>query len=165
MPKVKRIGCEFFGSDSSNGVETSFPKLETLDFGSMDNLEECDLNTKDVMPRLKHLAVRDCPMLKRIILALGNLEFLETFMFWGLNEWEDWEMMIWKEITIMPCLLELSLDKCYKLKSVPECSTIKKLTIRYCPKLTQSCLPPLLETLELLCDASDLLKEMLANNG
>ncbi|KAF6144833.1 hypothetical protein GIB67_038932 [Kingdonia uniflora] len=64
MPKVKRIGSEFFGIDSNDGVEKSFSNLETLDFGSIENLEDWDLNMKDVMPRLKYLAVRHCPKLK-----------------------------------------------------------------------------------------------------
>ncbi|KAF6164842.1 hypothetical protein GIB67_017045 [Kingdonia uniflora] len=124
MPKVKRIGCEFFGIDSTDGVERSVPKLETLKFGSMDNLEEWDLNMKDVMPRLKHLTVRYCPKLKRIP-ALGNLE----------------------------CIMSSS--------------TIRFLEISECPLLTwtQSCLPPLLETLKLECDAGDLLKEIPASNS
>ncbi|KAF6144834.1 hypothetical protein GIB67_038933 [Kingdonia uniflora] len=46
-------------------------------------------------------------------------------------------------------------------------STIRELTIWNCPKLTwtQSCLPPLLETLELQYDAGDLLKEIPASNS
>ncbi|KAF6164898.1 hypothetical protein GIB67_017101 [Kingdonia uniflora] len=207
MPKVKRIGSEFLGIDSSDGVERLFPKLEILRFVMMDNLEEWDLSMKDVMPQLKHLYVLECPKLKRIP-ALGNLEFLETLEITGISsfecirrellgisnrkdggettptvvfpklkklglsymdQWEEWEMMTRNEITIMPCLLELSLDKCYMLKSVPECtmpfSTITELRISEFPLLmwTQSCLPPLLETLYLFNDAGDLLKEIPAS--
>ncbi|KAF6164891.1 hypothetical protein GIB67_017094 [Kingdonia uniflora] len=101
MPKVKWIGSEFLGIDSSDGVERSFPKLEILRFDTMDNLEEWDLNMKDIMSRLKHLIVRNFPKLKRIP-AIENLEVLETLEInaissfecisgelWGLSNRED----------------------------------------------------------------------------
>ncbi|KAF6153596.1 hypothetical protein GIB67_027463 [Kingdonia uniflora] len=84
MLKLKRIGCEFLGIDSS---ERSFPKLKSLTFGWMDNLEEWDLSMKDVMPRLKHLTVRNCRKLKRIP-PLGNLELLETLEISGISSFE-----------------------------------------------------------------------------
>ncbi|KAF6149230.1 hypothetical protein GIB67_026086 [Kingdonia uniflora] len=87
MPKVKRIVCEFLGIDSSDGVERSFPNLETLRFGWMDNLEEWDLSIKDVMLRLQHLTVTSCPMLKQIP-TLGNLEVLETLEISGISSFE-----------------------------------------------------------------------------
>ncbi|KAF6170433.1 hypothetical protein GIB67_014363 [Kingdonia uniflora] len=84
MPKVKRVGSEFLGIDSSDGVDMSISKLEILRFDTMDNLEEWDLNMKDVMPRLKDLFVHNCQKLKRIP-ALRNLEFLETLGISGIG--------------------------------------------------------------------------------
>ncbi|KAF6164889.1 hypothetical protein GIB67_017092 [Kingdonia uniflora] len=94
MPKVKRIESEFLGIDSSDGVERSFPKLEILRFDTMDNLEEWDLNMKDIMPRLKHLTVRNCPKLKRIP-AIGNLEVLETLEINGISSFEYVSGELW----------------------------------------------------------------------
>ncbi|KAF6164897.1 hypothetical protein GIB67_017100 [Kingdonia uniflora] len=173
MSDVKRIGSEFFlGIDSSDGVERSFPKLESFEVAMMENLEEWDLSMKDVMPRLKHLDVFECTKLKRI-LALGNLEVLKTLLISGISslkciggelfgisnredggestptvvfpklkelefgyadQWEEWEMMNRKEITIMPCLLEtLSLrnDSGDLLKEIPASNNLNSLTITY----------------------------------
>ncbi|PIA40633.1 hypothetical protein AQUCO_02400001v1, partial [Aquilegia coerulea] len=60
--------------------------------------------------------------------------------------------------SIMPCLLELEIERCPKLKVLPQymmfSQTLKKLLINNCPGLSgmQPCLPPLLEELTLWGD-------------
>ncbi|KAF6153636.1 hypothetical protein GIB67_027503 [Kingdonia uniflora] len=165
MPKVKLIGCEFLGIDSSDGVDRLFPKLESLKFEGMFDLEEWDLKMKNVMPRLKHLTVTGCPKLKQIP-TLGNLEVLKTLEISGISSFEciDEELMGVSNGESIPTVVFLKLQKlglhnCYILKSVPECimssSAIRDLNISACPLLmwTQSCLSPLLETLRLFNDA------------
>ncbi|XP_042484476.1 putative disease resistance protein RGA3 [Macadamia integrifolia] len=64
--KIKYIGelCEGGGSDGND----LFPELESLEFGGMENLEECEtrrtiIKHRQIMPCLRSLVLWHCPML------------------------------------------------------------------------------------------------------
>ncbi|RWR91725.1 putative disease resistance RPP13-like protein 1 [Cinnamomum micranthum f. kanehirae] len=73
---------------------------------------------------------------------------LEKLLFYSLSNWEVWDFRVNDGDNIMPCLLELSIERCPKLKSVPG-----HLTIAYCDEVIWRPLPchptPCLEELVL----------------
>ncbi|XP_019178928.1 PREDICTED: putative disease resistance protein RGA3 isoform X2 [Ipomoea nil] len=117
------------------------PSLETLEIYKMKELRYVGsefLGVAEVgavaFPKLKQLEFHHCP------------------------EWEEWEDF--KEeatIIIMPCIKELVLEDCGKLKTVPQylLSRLEYLMINNCPVVTvgvDALKPPLeLQTLELKC--------------
>ncbi|KAF6137497.1 hypothetical protein GIB67_031776 [Kingdonia uniflora] len=58
---------------------------------------------------------------------------LKELQFEGMCEWKEWEMMITKDIPIVPYLREIKRHYCPMLKSLPECimssSSIRNLVI------------------------------------
>eukprot|EP00268_Persea_americana_P023196 TRINITY_DN22852_c2_g2_i1.p1 TRINITY_DN22852_c2_g2~~TRINITY_DN22852_c2_g2_i1.p1 ORF type:complete len:1175 (-),score=204.71 TRINITY_DN22852_c2_g2_i1:431-3955(-) len=68
---------------------------------------------------------------------------LEKLLFYSLSNWEVWDFRENDEDNIMPCLLELSIERCPKLKSVPGHvpNTLRKLTIAYCDEVIWRPLP------------------------
>ncbi|XXG85104.1 hypothetical protein AAC387_Pa11g0258 [Persea americana] len=68
---------------------------------------------------------------------------LEKLLFYSLSSWEVWDFRANDGDNIMPCLLELSIERCPKLKSVPGHlpNTLRKLTIAYCNEVIWRQLP------------------------
>ncbi|KAI9161164.1 hypothetical protein LWI28_015033 [Acer negundo] len=90
MKRVKRVGIEILGLESdgitlssSSSSISAFPKLKTLKFVEMEELEEWDFGIEDdnitIMPSLRVLQIEDCPKLKVLpkkILPMAPLEVL-----------------------------------------------------------------------------------------
>ncbi|KAL5731240.1 hypothetical protein ACHQM5_003988 [Ranunculus cassubicifolius] len=131
-----KVNVDFLGLSLDVGDENSvqqvvFPELRELTFWFMLEWEEwsiCSLNDSVTMPCLRDIRFTRCPKLK----ILPDIK--------------------------MPCLRSLTLSSCRQLNVIPQSmfsSTLRKLTIRNCSKLSgkQPCLPPILEKLTLKEDA------------
>ncbi|PIA30563.1 hypothetical protein AQUCO_05500098v1 [Aquilegia coerulea] len=82
---------------------------------------------------------------------------LTSLQLEDMREWEEEtipDLSSTASITIMPCLSELKINYCPKLKVIPLymlSPALKDLEINFCPQLTRdmpSCLPPFLEKLK-----------------
>ncbi|KAF9626446.1 hypothetical protein IFM89_034380 [Coptis chinensis] len=188
LGSVKRIGCEFYGLGSTDGTSTGgedsvvvFPKLHTLKIYNMEECEESHMpfgRGVEVFPKLRKLIVINLMKLQMLPPGLGKLKYLEELILrrvglvlFGLisrNTDDDNVTLISaqeEEGFIMPCLRELQINSCPKLKVVPHylfSPALRSLMINDCPQLTgrQPCLPPLLEKLELYGDTGILSKSI-----
>ncbi|KAF6170397.1 hypothetical protein GIB67_014327 [Kingdonia uniflora] len=107
MPKMKRIGSEFFGIYSSDGVDRSFPKLKKLWFIDLNEWEVWEMTTRNeitIMPSLVDLEFYDCPKLKSLPECIMSSSTI-------------------RELTIINC------PKLWTLEKLPASSTLKILTI------------------------------------
>ncbi|PIA64226.1 hypothetical protein AQUCO_00100012v1 [Aquilegia coerulea] len=99
-----------------------------------------------------------------------KLQFLKLI---NLRKWEEEEEENEKidRFSIMPCLLELEIVFCPKLKVLPHymmfSKTLRKLSIHNCPRLSgmKPCLPPLLEELSLWGDVGVLSSSLFPINN
>ncbi|QCD95225.1 hypothetical protein DEO72_LG5g3318 [Vigna unguiculata] len=145
-------------------------------------LEDCKfclcLPPFGLLPSLKTLVIRGFDG----IVSIGD-EFcgsnsssfssLEILVFYNMEEWEEWEC----KTTSFPRLQHLSIDKCRKLKGLPENFLhLKKLNIHYCDMLVISLNSMVTSSLQLLSIHScplvniplthcDFLEEVTIDNG
>ncbi|KAF9616101.1 hypothetical protein IFM89_028567 [Coptis chinensis] len=187
LVSVKRIGSEFYGLGSTDGTTTGedsihsvvvFPKLHTLQIKNLDQCEEWHLPFRrgvEIFPKLRRLTVQNLMKLQMLPPGLGKLKSLEELTLFDMPEWDEQGDKIKLPIRrdeeggegfIMPCLRELVISLCRKLKVVPHylfSPALRILKIWYCPQLTgrQPCLPPLLEELDLDGDTGILSKSIL----
>ena len=103
----------------------------------------------------------------------SSFSSLEILVFYNMEEWEEWEC----KTTSFPRLQHLSIDKCRKLKGLPENFLhLKKLNIHYCDKLVISLNSMVTSSLQLLSIDScplvniplthcDFLEEVTIDNG
>ncbi|PIA64224.1 hypothetical protein AQUCO_00100009v1 [Aquilegia coerulea] len=149
---------------------TSLP----ADLGKLQFLESLDV---DYAPEIKDVSFQ---LLK--ISGNGDSSSLELFpklqflKLSNLRKWEEEEEENEKidRFSIMPCLLELEIVFCPKLKVLPHymmfSQTLRKLRIHNCPRLSgmKPCLPSLLEELRLWGDVgvlSSSLMPIIHNNN
>ncbi|KAF9616089.1 hypothetical protein IFM89_028555 [Coptis chinensis] len=175
--------CEEWHLPFRRGVEI-FPKLRTLTvhdlklqmlppgLGKLKSLEELELQNMEFRG-LKLFQIDDNVTLSAQEVAVFPV--LKKLTLSGMPEWEEQGDEIKLPIRrdeeagegfIMPCLCELVIWRCPKLKVVPHylfSPALRSLKISRCPQLTgrQPCLPPLLEKLELWLDTGILSKSIL----
>ncbi|PIA64239.1 hypothetical protein AQUCO_00100019v1 [Aquilegia coerulea] len=100
-----------------------------------------------------------------------KLQFLKLIDFPKWEEEEEEENEKIDRFSIMPCLLELEIERCPKLKVLPHymmfSKTLRKLSIHNCPRLSgmKPCLPPLLEELSLWGDVGVLSSSLFPINN
>ncbi|XP_031131444.1 putative disease resistance protein RGA3 [Ipomoea triloba] len=116
------------------------------------------------LPSLETLSIAGMKELRYVVseflgvAEVGGVAFpkLKNLKFYNCPEWEEWEDL--KEeatIIIMPCIRELQLKYCRKLKTVPHhlLSRLESLEIKDCPRVSVGIdalkPPPKLQTLEL----------------
>ncbi|KAF5183259.1 Disease resistance protein rga2, partial [Thalictrum thalictroides] len=152
LSSVERIGEEFYGLSSygeRDSVEQQivFPRLKKLIFIRMDFWNEWDLpypngNKIDFFPNLVELDIEDCNRLQVLPLGLGMLKSLESLKLTLLTSLEGetipelkMDSMSTTSITIFPCLRNLRIDNCPKLKVIPFYIFSHGLKISYYPNL------------------------------
>ncbi|KAF9616069.1 hypothetical protein IFM89_028535 [Coptis chinensis] len=172
------VGTSTGDEDSVQSV-VLFPKLHTLEILHMEECEEWHLPFRrgvEIFPKLRTLTVDNLMKLKMLPPGLGKLKTLEEvsldreggesttpvavfsvlkkLTLYNMPEWGDEIQRDEEEGFVMPCLRELEISRCPKVKVLPHylfSPALRSLLIRNCPQLTgrQPCLPPLLEELEL----------------
>nr|GMC88511.1 putative disease resistance protein RGA3 [Ipomoea batatas]GME03108.1 putative disease resistance protein RGA3 [Ipomoea batatas] len=129
---------------------THFPSWITL---SLDNLRilkiygcrNCSsLPPLGKLPSLETLFIWDMKELRYVgreflgVAEVGGVAFpkLKKLEFYDCPEWEEWDDFK-QEAIIMPCIRELELNYCRKLKKVPHhlLSRLESLKIKHCPSL------------------------------
>ncbi|KAF9613287.1 hypothetical protein IFM89_006786 [Coptis chinensis] len=54
---------------------------------------------------------------------------LKSLLFRNMVEWDDWDLPISKDINVMPQLLELNLENCFKLRKLPALGRLQSLQL------------------------------------
>nr|GLL30064.1 putative disease resistance protein RGA3 isoform X2 [Ipomoea trifida] len=153
---------EYGGSHFPSWITLSLHNLRILKIWMCVNCSS--LPPLGKLPSLETLSIWSMTELRYVgseflgVTEVGGVAFpkLKKLDFYRCPEWEEWEDF--KEeattIIIMPCIRELELDDCTKLKTVPHhlLSRLESLTIKDCPGVSvgiDALKPPLeLQTLE-----------------
>ncbi|XP_058108862.1 disease resistance protein RGA2-like [Magnolia sinica] len=162
MEEVIKVGGEFRGNDDNEGSDglVSFPKLETLIFWNMPNLEwELSGGDGEVMPSLLHLTIYDCiklelpsnlpPLLQKLVLNLSNEGMSSGRLLRILPSLKHLMIAYSLDLTSLPggwlgqlkALQTLETVSYGRLGSLPEelqqLTMLQELTIRRCPLLEE----------------------------
>ncbi|KAI3834758.1 hypothetical protein MKX03_003485 [Papaver bracteatum] len=146
LQNLEHIGVEIYGANRCVTTDVAFPKLSTFNIEGNPNLKVwefhhlCCKGEISIMPCLKLLRIGCCPKLKLlrflstslssvVNLWLHDLPQLEEFKFFEEEEEED-------SASLLPCLFDLELLKCDKLKSFPRhLSSLSCLSIESCSSI------------------------------
>ncbi|KAF6146402.1 hypothetical protein GIB67_032604 [Kingdonia uniflora] len=135
-------------------------RLEFLEYLRLEDLDSVSQMGLEVIGVLKNGDISAAP-----VIAFPNLKRLE--ISW-MKHWEEWVIKTTVNITLMPLLQKLRIYDCPMLKSLP-CqilsSSLRKMSIKSCPHLEVSYLPPFLEKLTLQSDAGSLSILLPIQNG
>ena len=158
MHGVKRMGHEFYGDGCSL---QPFQSLETLMLDNMLELEEWSSGVEESgvreFPRLHELTIWNCPNLRRLsprFPALTNLEIRYCEKLDSLKRLPSVGNSV--DGGELPCLHQLSILGCPKLRELPDCfSSLLRLEIYKCSELSSLPRLPLLCELDLEeCDGT-----------
>ncbi|MED6186391.1 hypothetical protein PIB30_066167 [Stylosanthes scabra] len=145
---VEMVGTEFYKNDESC-LETPFPMLESLTFSSMRRWKEWRSLDSNPFPRLRHLAIRMCPMLRGDL--PNELPSLQSLMIQNCEQFCS-------SIPRAPLLSELSVEGKHQVEAVVEAMMKKQLTcltslsIFFCSTsiaFPVSCIPSSLQELKI----------------
>ncbi|XP_038971027.1 putative disease resistance protein RGA3 isoform X1 [Phoenix dactylifera] len=129
---IKTIGPEFLGPRASAAAGTAFPKLEELEFCSMNNWEEWSFGMVEgvgeerrgaskLLPRLKRLFLWFCPKLRALPEGLRHATSLQELVIF------DADNLI--EIDNLPALKSLHIERCPRLEHVKNLDKLQYLKV------------------------------------
>ncbi|KAG6630368.1 putative disease resistance RPP13-like protein 1 [Carya illinoinensis] len=163
MEEIKRIGTEFYGDGRSSAMP--FPALETLKFDSMLQWEEWSssgLEVRGDFNNLQKIEICNCPKLRKFS---HHFPALKKMSIKECKELETPPRLLTVDDSLeqgreFPCLLELSIWTCPKLRELPRLfPSLTMLEINGCQVLKE--LPRLPSIREL--DVNKIDEELLRN--
>nr|GMD60020.1 putative disease resistance protein RGA3 [Ipomoea batatas] len=149
-PPLELQTLKFIGYGGIHLPSWILPSLDNLRILLIKRCVNCSsLPPLGKLPSLETLFIWDMKELRYVgseflgVAEVGGVAFpkLKKLVFYNCPEWEEWEDFIEEAtIIIMPCIRELLLSWCLKLKTVPHhllSSRLQEsLKIRDCPRLT-----------------------------
>ncbi|XP_050379749.1 putative disease resistance RPP13-like protein 1 [Argentina anserina] len=153
MDGLKRIGAEFYGNRHSPILQ--FPSLETLKLNRMINLEDWSssgVEGREDFCHLKKIEILNCPKLRRFSQHFSALKEMRIKWCEELISLPCLTNTVnaLGETIEFPCLLELCIWTCPKLKRMPSVfPSLKVLEINGCQELEELPKLPFIHELEL----------------
>ncbi|XP_050283691.1 putative disease resistance RPP13-like protein 1 isoform X4 [Quercus robur] len=117
---------------------SSLYNLQTLILKGCDSLTKLPENIENLV-NLRHLNISNANSISKMPVGIAKLKSLRTLCFEDMDEWQDWIPCTVECCEEFPCLRELSISNCPKLRIFSyHLPSLKKVSIDACEQLVVS---------------------------